>query len=97
MKIAMIYDMIYPFNVGGGEARNYLLAKELIVRGHEVHFFGAKLWKGESVIVHEGIVMHGVYNSKKLYISGRRSYTEPLVFALKLLKPLFKFFFAISF
>jgi len=67
MKIAMIYDMIYPFNVGGGEARNYLLAKELIKRGHEVHFFGEKLWKGKNTIVYDGIVMHGVYKSKKIY------------------------------
>ncbi|MBL7086736.1 MAG: glycosyltransferase family 4 protein [Candidatus Cloacimonetes bacterium] len=86
----MIYDMIYPFNVGGGEARNYLLAKELISRGHEVHFFGAKLWKGEDTIEYDGIVMHGVYKSKKLYKSGRRSYDEPMIFALKLFKPLFK-------
>jgi len=90
MKIAMIYDMIYPFNVGGGEARNYLLAKELIKRGHEVHFYGAKLWEGKDVIEHEGIIMHGVYHSKKLYTSGRRSYDEPITFALKLIKPLFK-------
>ncbi|MAG38644.1 hypothetical protein CMO90_00995 [Candidatus Woesearchaeota archaeon] len=90
MKIAIIYDMIYPFNVGGGEARNYLLAKELISRGHEVHFFGAKLWKGKNVINYEGIILHGVYRSKKLYKSGRRSYNEPLVFALKLLKHLFR-------
>lgn len=90
MKIAMIYDMIYPFNVGGGEVRNYLLAKELIRRGHEVHFFGAKLWKGKSVIEHEGIIMHGVYRSRKLYKSGRRSYDEPVMFALKLIVPLFR-------
>lgn len=86
----MVYDMIYPFNVGGGEARNYLLAKELIKRGHEVHFFGAKLWEGENTINHEGIIMHGVYSSKSLYKKGRRNYTEPITFALKLFSPLFK-------
>jgi len=86
----MIYDMIYPFNIGGGEARNYSLAKELISRGHEVHFFGAKLWKGKNTIVHEGIIMHGVYKSRSLYKKSRRTYVEPITFALKLLNPLFK-------
>ncbi len=90
MKIAMIYDMIYPFNVGGGEARNYLLAKELIKRGHEVHFYGAKLWSGPKILNYEGIIMHGVYKSRKLYKTSRRSYDEPVTFAFKLFKPLFK-------
>ncbi|MBU1201523.1 MAG: glycosyltransferase family 4 protein [Nanoarchaeota archaeon] len=90
MKIAMVYDMIYPFNVGGAEARNYLLAKELIKRGHEVHFFGAKLWKGQDVITYDGIIMHGVYTSKSLYKNSRRSYDEPIIFALKLIRPLFR-------
>lgn len=86
----MIYDMIYPFNVGGGEARNYLLAKELVKRGHEVHFYGAKLWSGPNILNYEGIIMHGVYKSRKLYKTSRRSYDEPVTFALKLFAPLFK-------
>ncbi|MBU1850441.1 MAG: glycosyltransferase family 4 protein, partial [Nanoarchaeota archaeon] len=90
MKIAIIYDMIYPFNVGGGESRNYFLAKELITRGHEVHFFGAKLWKGPTILNHEGIIMHGVYHSRKLYKTSRRSFDEPIMFSLKLAMHLFK-------
>ncbi len=86
----MVYDMIYPFNVGGAEERNYLLAKELIRIGHEVHFFGAKLWKGKDIIVHDDIVMHGVYTSKGLYKKSKRTYIEPIIFALKLKKHLFK-------
>ena len=82
--------MIYPFNVGGGESRNYFLAKELITRGHEVHFFGAKLWKGPTILNHEGIIMHGVYHSRKLYKTSRRSFDEPIMFSLKLAMHLFK-------
>lgn len=90
MKIALIYDMIYPFNVGGGEIRNYQFARELVRRGHEVHLFGAKLWRGEDVIEKDGLVMHGVYKSRHLYKKSKRSYTEPIVFSMKLLRPLLR-------
>ena len=49
MKIAIIFDMIYPFNIGGIEIRNHEFAKRLVKAGHEVHLFGVKLWKGQSI------------------------------------------------
>jgi len=42
MKIAIIYDMSYPFNVGGVEVRNYQMAKYLSLN-HDVHFFSVKI------------------------------------------------------
>ena len=43
MKIALVYDLIYPYSVGGVEARNFSFAKYLAVKGHEVHIF-ANRW-----------------------------------------------------
>lgn len=54
MKIAIVYDMIYPFNIGGAEIRNYEIAKRL-ARHHEVHLFGVKLWDGPDVIRRDGL------------------------------------------
>ncbi|MBU3907035.1 MAG: glycosyltransferase family 4 protein [Nanoarchaeota archaeon] len=88
MKIAIVYDMIYPFNIGGAELRNYEIAKRL-AKKHEVHLFGVKLWKGPDIIKKEGITLHGVCRYKKLYsFSGKRTIFEPINFAIKLFKPL---------
>jgi len=46
MKIAYIYDAVYPWVKGGAEKRIYEISKRFVERGHEVHLFGLK-WKGE--------------------------------------------------
>ena len=92
MKIAFIYDVIYPYVKGGVEKRNYELAKELTKRGHEVHIFGMNYWRGKDIIKKEGIWYHGVCKPQKLYkeSNGKRSIKEPIHFSLKLFKPLIK-------
>ena len=47
MKIAFVYDAIYPYVKGGVEKRVWELAVRLSRRGHEVHLFGMKFWDGE--------------------------------------------------
>ncbi|MFA5737144.1 MAG: glycosyltransferase family 4 protein [Candidatus Paceibacterota bacterium] len=90
MKIAIIYDMLYPFNVGGAEIRNYQMAKQLSLR-HEVHLFGVKMWIGPDVIKREGIIYHGVCRYSKMYnFDGARTIWEPIKFALKLFFPLLR-------
>ncbi len=90
MKIAFIYDMIYPFNIGGAELRNYEMAKRL-AKNHEVHLFGVKLWDGPDTISCDGIIIHGVCRYKKLYnFSGTRTVWEPLKFAFFLYRHLAK-------
>ena len=60
MKIAMTTDVIYPFTVGGSEIRNHEILKRLAKNGHEVHIYGAKLWRGKDIIKLDGISIHGV-------------------------------------
>ncbi len=90
MKIAFVYDVIYPYVVGGVERRVWELSIRLARRGHEVHIFGMKYWAGEDVIQKEGIFLHGVCPPREIYTNGRRSIGEALYFARKVLPPLLK-------
>ena len=44
MKIAFIYDAVYPWVKGGAEKRVYEIAKHLIQSGHEVHWYCVGWW-----------------------------------------------------
>jgi glycosyltransferase involved in cell wall biosynthesis len=90
MKIAFVYDAIYPWVKGGAEMRNYELGKRISAKGHEVHIFGVKWWEGEDVIRYENMTLHGVCKARDLYVNGRRSISEALVFAIKLFPELGK-------
>ena len=93
MKIAFIYDAVYPYVTGGAEKRIYELAKRLVLRGHEVHWYGIGWWwpeKGEKDIEIEGIHLHGVCKPLELYSEDRRSIKEAIYFAIKLFPVLMK-------
>ncbi len=90
MKIAFVYDAIYPYVKGGVEKRIWELAVRLSSRGHDVHLFGMKSWDGEDSIIREGIRLHGVCPAHELYTGGRRSLWQPLSFSLCLIAPLFR-------
>ena len=87
MNIAIVYDLIYPFSIGGVECRNFDLARELALRNHQVHLFGVKMWQGASTIkVARNIYIHGISRYRRKYsFSGRRNAIDPLIFSLKLL------------
>lgn len=88
MKIAFIYDAVYPFVTGGAEKRVYELAKMLAKRGHNVHWYGIGWWwpeKGKKDIEMDGIKLHGVCKPIDLYNEERRSIKEAFLFALRLL------------
>ncbi|WP_406657574.1 glycosyltransferase family 4 protein [Methanolobus sp. ZRKC2] len=90
MKIAFVYDAVYPWVKGGAEKRIYEIGKRLVERGHEVHLFGMKWWEGEDIIELEGMILHGVCKSGKLYTNGRRSIIQALIFSISLFRPLLK-------
>lgn len=85
MKIAYVYDAVYPWVKGGAEKRTYEISKRLVERGHEVHWFGLKWWDGEKDIVKDGIYLHGIGEWGDLYVGGRRSIPEGIYFGLKTL------------
>ncbi len=90
MKIVFIYDCIYPWVKGGGEKRIYEIGKRLVTKGHEVHLFGVKWWDGSDIIEYEGMILHGICEKMELYVDGRRSIYEALIFSIKLLPHLYK-------
>lgn len=90
MKIAFVYDAIYPWVKGGAEIRNHELGTRLSARGHEVHIFGVKWWEGKDTIEYENLTLHGVCKSRDLYVNGRRSISEAIIFAVKLFPALLR-------
>ena len=93
MKIAFIYDAVYPWIKGGAEKRIYEIGKRLAAK-HEVHWFGVGWWLDGSrdgrTIEHDGIYMHPVCKPVQLYVDGRRSIGEAIYFAAKLMPKLMK-------
>lgn len=85
MKIAYVYDLIYPWVKGGAEKRIYEIGKRLAEKGHEVHWFGLKWWDGVKDIPLDGMHLHGIGEWNNLYVNGRRSIKEALYFGLKTL------------
>jgi glycosyltransferase involved in cell wall biosynthesis len=90
MKIAFIYDAIYPYVKGGAEKRLWELATRLAACGHEVHLFGIKFWDGPDHVEHNGIHLHGVCRPTGLYSGRRRSIREAVWFALCIIPPLMR-------
>lgn len=91
MKIAYVYDAVYPYIKGGAEKRIYETGRRLAERGHEVHWYGIKWWDGVDVIQQDGIYLHGVCKSRGLYTEeGRRSIKEAVRFAARVIKPISK-------
>ncbi len=84
MKLAFVYDAVYPWVKGGAEKRIYELGKRLAEQGNEVHVFGVKWWEGAEVIKNESMTLHGVCRARELYVNGRRSIAEAVIFSVKL-------------
>jgi glycosyltransferase involved in cell wall biosynthesis len=85
MKIAYIYDAVYPWVKGGAEKRIHELSRRLAARGHEVHCYGMKWWPGESKILQGKVHLHAVCPPMPLYRNGKRSIRQAAFFAGKLL------------
>lgn len=88
MKIAFVYDAVYPWVKGGAEKRIYELAKRLASKGHQVHWYGMGYWwreNGKKDIEMDGIKLHGVCKPVELYENDRRSIKEAIYFAWMIL------------
>jgi glycosyltransferase involved in cell wall biosynthesis len=90
MKLACVYDVLYPYVVGGVQKRNWEIARRLVKKGHDVTLFGMKYWDGNDIIYKEGVRLWGVCPPQPLFIEGRRSIKEAISFAYRVLPPLMK-------
>ena len=88
MKIALVYDAIYPYMKGGAERRYFELGRRL-ARDHEVHLLGWQFWSGPRVRKFDGMWLRGVGAPVPFYApGGRRSLKEAFAFARHLLPAL---------
>lgn len=85
MKIAYIYDAVYPWVKGGAEKRIYELSGRLAERGHEVHCYGMKWWPEDKDIIMNGVHHHGICRAMPLYKNGKRSIMQATSFAGRVL------------
>ncbi|HEY7272787.1 MAG TPA: glycosyltransferase family 4 protein [Actinoplanes sp.] len=88
VRVALVYDAVYPFQKGGGERRFHEVAQQLAANGMEVTLYGMRWWPGrDPVRVVDGVRVYGLCRSRKLYTaSGRRSIPQALVFGLACLR-----------
>lgn len=91
MRVAYVYDLVYPFSKGGVEKRIALFSRGLAERGHDVHVFGTKHWDGLDHIVTNGVTVHGIAATRRLHLdNGRRSIWQGIAFASSLSLRLFR-------
>jgi glycosyltransferase involved in cell wall biosynthesis len=88
MKIAFVYDGLYPYLKGGAERRYFELATRLSAR-HDVHYVTWRHWGAARSARHAGFTVHGVGDPRPFYgEDGRRTVGEAAAFALRLLPAL---------
>jgi glycosyltransferase involved in cell wall biosynthesis len=84
MRIAYVYDALYPYVTGGAERRYYELGRRLAERGHAVEFVSWHYAPGAAGGVHDGMTLHAAGPAPALHDrDGRRTFREALAFALR--------------
>jgi glycosyltransferase involved in cell wall biosynthesis len=90
VRIAIVYDALYPYVRGGAERRNHELSTRLRA-SHDVHVISWHYWDGPSVMVRDGITYHGVGRPPALYgADGKRRVSEVVSFSLRILPVLLR-------
>jgi glycosyltransferase involved in cell wall biosynthesis len=84
MRIAIVYDMAYPWVKGGGERIVHEVATRLAAR-HDVHVFSLRFWPGPPVHrAGDGVTRHGAGAALPAYRGGRRSIVQAAWAAVRL-------------
>jgi glycosyltransferase involved in cell wall biosynthesis len=84
LRIAYVYDALYPLHRGGAERRYQELATRMSAR-HEVHYVTWRSWRESLPPELDGVVLHGVGAAPGFYgTDGRRTVREAAAFAARL-------------
>jgi glycosyltransferase involved in cell wall biosynthesis len=82
MRICVVYDCLYPYNIGGAERWYRALAERLAAAGHDVTYLTMRQWpRGERPAV-PGVDVVAVGPHMHLYTGPRRRILPPLAFGL---------------
>ncbi|MDQ2941695.1 MAG: glycosyltransferase family 4 protein [Chloroflexota bacterium] len=85
LRIAFVYDAMFPFVKGGAERRYHELATRLSQR-NDVHYVTWTYWDGPAQVVRDGVTLHGLGTPPPLYgADGKRTVREAGSFAARLL------------
>jgi glycosyltransferase involved in cell wall biosynthesis len=90
MRIALIYDLVYPYMAGGAERRHHAVAAAA-GRNHHFTLYGLHYWRTDPSQRLPHVDYVAVAPVVPLYTrTGRRSLLEPFVFAVGLCWALFR-------
>ncbi|WP_215815232.1 glycosyltransferase family 4 protein [Pimelobacter sp. 30-1] len=90
MRIAIAYDCLYPWTLGGGERQYRAFAEELAARGHTVTYLTRRQWDGAAPDL-DGVRVRAVAGRAELYDdAGARRLGPALGYALALLTHLLR-------
>jgi hypothetical protein len=90
MRIAFVYDALFPYVKGGAERRYHELARRLAAE-HDVHHVSWQWWDGPATTTADGVTLHGVGRPPVLYGSdGKRTVREAVAFARRLVPTLLR-------
>jgi glycosyltransferase involved in cell wall biosynthesis len=90
MRIAFVYDALYPYVRGGAERRYHELGLRLR-DAHDVHFVSWRWWEGPSRTSIDGMTFHGVGRPPALYgTDGKRTVREAAAFAARIVPTLLR-------
>ncbi|MCE0761789.1 glycosyltransferase family 4 protein [Pseudonocardia kujensis] len=66
MRIAIAYDCLFPFSVGGGERQYRVFAEEFAAAGHQITYLTRRQWDGPAPEL-EGIRVVTVSEDREIY------------------------------
>lgn len=90
MRLAFVYDGLYPYVKGGAERRFHELGRRLSEK-HDVHFVSWQWWDGPARIQMDGVTLHGVGRPPRMYgDDGKRTVREAVAFSVRLLPVLLR-------
>lgn len=86
-RVLIVYDVAFPFVLGGGQRRLWEVGTRLIRQGWSFDWLTFKSWDdGGDEIVRDGIRYRSLGTPSAMFnASGKRSRTEPLLFMFRLL------------
>lgn len=66
MRIAVVFDCLYPFTTGGGEKQYRQFAEEFAEAGHTVDYLTRRLWEGPDPVL-DGVRARAIAPAYELY------------------------------
>jgi glycosyltransferase involved in cell wall biosynthesis len=89
MRICLVYDLLFPYTIGGAERWYRSLAERLAAEGHRVTYLTLRHWPHGEVVEVPGVEVIPVGPKFEFYTSsGRRRIGPPLRFGLGVLRHL---------